>query len=136
MQYALLIHRPATGAPGDTDERAATPADLPTDGHDDWVSYTRALHAAGVLVAGEALQPGETATTVRRREDSYILVDGPFAETAEVLIGFYLIDVADLDEALAWAARLPDAAHYSVEVRPVAPTDASAVVVAAAAREA
>ncbi len=72
-----------------------------------------------VMLAGEALQPADTATTVRVRDGKRLLTDGPFAETAEQVAGFCLIDVEDLDEALRWAERHPDAHWASVEVRSV-----------------
>ncbi len=79
--------------------------------------------AAGVLGGGEALQDITTATTVQvkggAKGGEVVTVDGPFAETKEVLGGFYLIDCANLDEAIAWAAQIPGAWHGKVEVRPV-----------------
>jgi hypothetical protein len=77
--------------------------------------------AEGVFVAAEALEPVSTATTVQVRGGKggeVTHTDGPFAETKEVLGGFYLLDCADLDEALAWAAQIPGAWHGKVEVRP------------------
>jgi hypothetical protein len=74
---------------------------------------------AGVLLGGEGLQPTATATTVRVRDGETMLTDGPFAETREQLGGYYLLECADLDEAARWAAKIPDAAHGAVEVRPV-----------------
>ena len=71
------------------------------------------------IVAGEALHPASSATTVRVRDGERLLTDGPFAETREQLGGFYILDVADLDEALEWAAKIPGAATGAVEVRPV-----------------
>jgi hypothetical protein len=91
-----------------------------------WPEATKAMAEAGVLLAGDALHPVETATTVMVRGEQVLLVDGPFAETKEHLIGYYTIAVADLDEALAWARRLPGAVHGSIEVRPIRPTPASA----------
>jgi hypothetical protein len=81
--------------------------------------YTDALRKAGVFVAGEGLQPTNTATTVRTRHGKTLHTDGPFAETKEALGGFYLIDVPNLDEALKWAAKCPSARIGSIEVRPV-----------------
>jgi hypothetical protein len=78
----------------------------------------------GVLVAAEALQPVETATTVRVRGGCATITDGPFAETKEQLAGFYLIEAANLDEALEVAAKIPPAREGSVEVRPVRQLDA------------
>jgi hypothetical protein len=71
------------------------------------------------IVAGEALQPTPTATTVRVRDGEAMLSDGPFAETKEQLGGFYVLECADLDEALDLAGKIPDAATGAVEVRPV-----------------
>ena len=75
--------------------------------------------AAGVMLDGEGLQPAATATTVRVRDGETMLTDGPFAETREQLGGYYLLECRDLDEAIRWAATIPDAANGSVEVRPV-----------------
>jgi hypothetical protein len=74
---------------------------------------------AGVIVAGEGLDRTSSATTVRIRDGERVLSDGPFAETKEQLGGFYLLECADLDEAIEWAAKIPGAATGSVEVRPV-----------------
>jgi hypothetical protein len=81
-------------------------------------AYTRALRDAGVHVAGEALQPADTAKTVAQNG---VVTDGPFADVAEHLGGFYIIDVATTDEALEWAAKLPGVARGldRIEVRPV-----------------
>ena len=92
---------------------------------DDWDRYTRALADAGVLVGGHGLDGADAATTVRVRAGQRIVVDGPFAETKEHLIGYYVIDVDDLDVALDWAARAPNARIGSVEVRPVLPGSAT-----------
>ena len=75
-----------------------------------------------VIVGGHALQPTSTATTVRvqgGKGGDVVTSDGPFAETKEVLGGFYLLECADLDEAIRWAAQIPGAWRGSVEVRPV-----------------
>jgi hypothetical protein len=77
------------------------------------------LQARGVLVAAEALQPIETATTVRVRNGKVSIVDGPFAETKEQLAGFYLIEARDLNDAIQVAAKIPPAREGSVEVRPI-----------------
>jgi hypothetical protein len=111
MHYALLIY----STPGSTD-----PGPTPGDGViDDWLTYTREIKDAGVLVACEQLQATDTATTVRLRDGERLLTDGPFVETKEHLLGFYLVDVADLDTALEWAARMPLIRFGTVEVRPV-----------------
>jgi hypothetical protein len=105
MQYMLLIYVPADGS-----QRAESSA---------WADYTTALQQAGVMVAGDGLQPGDTAQTVRVRDGETLITDGPFAETKELLGGYYLIDVPDLDAALGWAAKIPSVGFGSVEVRPV-----------------
>ena len=81
--------------------------------------FGEAAGKAGVLLGGEGLQPTATATTVRVRDDERLLTDGPYAETKEQLGGFYMLECKDLDEALAWAARIPEAKTGAVEVRPV-----------------
>jgi hypothetical protein len=73
----------------------------------------------GVLLAAEALQPTETAATVRVRNGKVSVTDGPFAETKEQLAGFYLLDARDLNDAIQMAAKIPPAREGSVEVRPV-----------------
>jgi hypothetical protein len=84
-----------------------------------WDAYTRATIDAGVHLGGEGLQPSATATTVRiPLEGEPLVTDGPFAETKEQLAGYYLLDCADLDDALGWARRIPMRGG-SVEVRPV-----------------
>ena len=81
------------------------------------------LRQSGLLVAAEALQPVETATTVRVRNGKVSITDGPFAETKEQLAGFYLIEARDLNEAINAAAKIPPAREGSVEVRPVRELD-------------
>ena len=75
--------------------------------------------AAGVLRGGEALQPTSTATTIRVRDGQRLTTDGPFAETREALGGYYLLDCSDLDEAIAWASRIPGAWRGAIELRPI-----------------
>jgi hypothetical protein len=82
-----------------------------------WFAYTEDLRSSGALVDGEALHDSTTATTVRVEGGDTLTTDGPFAETKEIIIGYYLIDVDDLDAAIAWAAKLPTLG--AVEVRPV-----------------
>jgi hypothetical protein len=84
-----------------------------------WDDYTRQVTEAGAFLAGEGLQPTETATSVRFNGQSEgLVVDGPFAETKEQLGGFYLLDCKDLDEAIAWAKKIP-MQDGTLEVRPV-----------------
>ena len=77
------------------------------------------LRAEGRVVAAEALHPVHTATTLRLRDGTLTMTDGPFAETKEQLAGFYLVDARDLNEAIQIAAKIPPAREGSVEVRPV-----------------
>lgn len=77
------------------------------------------LRQRGVFLGGEALQPIETATSVRVRNGKALITDGPFAETKEQLAGFYLVDAENLDEAIQIAAKIPPAREGTVEVRPV-----------------
>ena len=77
------------------------------------------LRERGMLVAAEALQPIETATTVRVRNGKLSVTDGPFAETKECLAGFYLIEARDLNDAIQIAAKIPPARDGSIEVRPI-----------------
>lgn len=77
------------------------------------------IPSEATFLAGEGLQPVETATTLRKRQGRVETMDGPFAETREHLGGFYLIEAPDLDAALRFAARIPAARYGSVEVRPV-----------------
>jgi len=85
------------------------------------VAYDSAIRESGQCLASEALQPVETATTVRVRDGKATITDGPFAETKEQLAGFYLIEARDLNEAIRVAANIPPARVGSVEVRPVRP---------------
>ena len=82
-------------------------------------AFTEELGASGALVGGERLRPIGDATTVRVRDGKTLTSDGPFAETKEQLGGYYVVDVPDLDAALAWAAKIPSAKYGSVEVRPI-----------------
>jgi hypothetical protein len=110
MQYLLLIYNPVDGGP-------TLDPGTPMDPR--FMRYTQDLQEAGVMRGGDALQGPDTAATVRVRDSETLVSDGPFAETKEMLAGYYLIDVPDLDTALAWAAKIPSADFGSVEVRPV-----------------
>ncbi len=112
MKYMLLIYsEPGCGpAPGSPEADAENNA---------YFALSTELATSGKLVSGEPLQGVETATTVRVRDGRSLTTDGPFAETKEVLGGYYLLDVPDLDEALRWAAKIPTAAHGKIEVRPL-----------------
>ena len=84
-----------------------------------WYSYTDELQKAGAHVAGEALQPTGTATTVRVRNGKISTTDGPYVETKEHLAGFYLVDVDSRERAIEIAGRIPEAAIGGIEVRPI-----------------
>jgi hypothetical protein len=109
-QYVMLIYSPAEGGPSSEELAAAMPR---------WNEYTQSLRDAGLLVAGDALQGADVATTVRVRDGETQITDGPFAETKEVLGGYYLIEAPDLDAVLDHAARVPNVHYGSIEVRPV-----------------
>jgi hypothetical protein len=115
MQYAVLIYDTGTADP-------ATINDDPEEWQrtmGEYNAYTAMLRERGAYKAGEALEPVSTATTIRLRDGETVMTDGPFAETKEALGGFYLIEAADLDEALELAAKCPGVRYGSIEVRPV-----------------
>ena len=86
-----------------------------------WTSYITELTEAGILTGAGGLEPPFTATTVRVSGGAPVVQDGPFAETKEQLGGYFVIDVAHLDDALGWAARCPSTQGGSCEVRPLVP---------------
>lgn len=86
-----------------------------------WNAYIAALNEAGVIVKGDGLLPPETGTTVRIVNGERLVQDGPVAAVKEQLGGYFVIEVADLDAALAWAARSPSSTGGATEVRPVLP---------------
>ncbi|HXV92951.1 MAG TPA: YciI family protein [Pseudonocardia sp.] len=113
MKYMLLIYGAQPTEPPSPEEIQAE--------MDAYWAYEKAVADAGVMLASDALQGVETATTVQVAENGERTVtDGPFAETREMLGGYYLLDVPDLDAALEWAARCPGARHGGkIEVRPI-----------------
>lgn len=114
-RYAALIYSPAEREGQGTPEQWATIMA-------EYNVFGEAAAAAGVIAGGEALQDTHTATTLHVNGGmggDLVTTDGPFAETKEVLGGFYLLECADLDEAIRWAAKIPGAWHGKVEVRPV-----------------
>lgn len=113
MRYTLLLHS-REPAPGEIDPEALSAM------QEAFGAFGQALESAGVLVAAEVLQSREASTTVTLREGSLQVQDGPFAETKEGLAGVFVLDVPDLDAALAWAEKCPGASYGVVEVRPVA----------------
>ena len=113
MQYMLLIY-------GDEKAGMAMTPEEQESSMGEWFRYTEDLRSSGAMVAGDALQPTATATTVSQPNGGDALItDGPFAETREQLGGYYLLNVADLDEAIAWAKKCPGARTGKIELRPV-----------------
>jgi len=112
MEYMLLIYE------NEASRAQATEAQI-KEGFAAYEKYTSELSGAGVMRGGNGLQPTAAATTVRVRDGKSDTADGPFAETGEQFSGYYVIECADLDTALKWAAKCPGAHHGSVEVRPV-----------------
>jgi hypothetical protein len=112
MQYMLMLYVNEAGWPRLTKAEQE-------QGMAAYVAYTEALAKAGVFVGTNRLHPSSTATTVRVANGKTQVLDGPYADSKEQLGGYYVIDVADLDAAISWAARCPTAGHGVVEVRPV-----------------
>ena len=113
MKYALLIYDNPAERPAD--EVAAERLNA------QYAALTQTIIDAGEMVGGERLARADVATSVRIRAGQVSVTDGPFAETKEHLGGFYLIDVPDLDRALAVAAEIPAAKTGVIEIRPVVP---------------
>lgn len=113
MQYTLFLHHLEAADAGLTEEEMA-PWQAAFD------AYAKSLDEAGVLVASDILQPASASTTVTLRNGSLQIQDGPFADTKEKLGGIFVLNVPDLDAALAWAERCPVAQWGTVEVRPSA----------------
>ena len=111
MQYALLIYTPE---PTEDVPPEAIAAEM-----EQYNAFTEHLRSRGAMKGGEALDSVATATTVRVVDGRTVTTDGPFAETKETLGGFYLVEAADLDEAIAYAAMIPGAKSGCIEVRPV-----------------
>ena len=112
MQYMLLIYGDENGGGAGTEEEQQ--AEMAK-----WFAYTEEMRSAGVMKAGDALQPTATATSVRDEGGEALVTDGPFAETKEQRGGFYILDVADLDEAIKWAHKCPGARTGTIELRPI-----------------
>jgi hypothetical protein len=113
MRYALLIHYPQPAVPtvGQDEINAGKAA---------FQAYAKALEDAGVLQSAEVLQTIANATSVSVKQGKLQVQDGPFAETKEAFAGIFVLDVPDLDAALAWAERCPAAHWGTVEIRPSA----------------
>ncbi|MEM9955909.1 MAG: YciI family protein [Chloroflexota bacterium] len=112
MKYVLLIYVDEAVIKGLSEEdRAAY--------FQQWGEYEGHVQATGMKTGGEPLQPIGTATSVRVRDEENLITDGPFAETKEQLAGFYVLECENLDQALEYAAKMPDAKYGTIEVRPV-----------------
>lgn len=114
MHYVLLIY-------ADPAEYAKMSQEQIASNFQEYNDFTNDLLQRKIYVGGAPLQPISTSTTVRVRNGKTVTTDGPFAETKEQLGGFYIVDVKDLDEATALAAKIPDARIGSIEVRPEMP---------------
>lgn len=115
MKYACLIY-------SDENDRAVNP-DPTSEAFgammQGYMAFGAEATEAGVILAGEPLEPTSTATCLQVRDGDVITTDGPFAETKEHLGGFYILECESLDEAMQWAAKIPHAASGTIEIRPV-----------------
>ena len=112
MKYLCLIY-------GDESRWEKMPKAKVDKMYGEYFAFTDGIKKSGHYVGGNPLQPTQTATTVRVRNGKVSTTDGPFAETREQLGGYYMIEAADLDAAIGWAARCPGAASGAIEVRPI-----------------
>lgn len=112
MKYLLLIY-------GDDSAPMDPEAPETQDILEAYNGFNDEINKRGIHLGSNALQPVATATTVRVRDGEVLMTDGPFAETKEQLGGYYLVDCADLDEAIEVAAKIPGAKFGSIEVRPI-----------------
>ncbi len=123
MRYALLIYT--------TEPTEAPTPEVMQAVMEGYNAFGDHIRARGAFEAGEALDSVATATTVRVRDGKTLTTDGPFAETKEALGGFYIVEAADLDEAIGYAAMIPGALQGSIEVRPIYDWTAGAATVGA-----
>ena len=112
MRYMLLIYNSPTA--WSTFDQAQTDQMMAAYG-----AFTQGIIESGEFLSGDPLQGLDTATSVRVRDGKVDTTDGPFAETKEVLTGYYVVNVGDLDRATALAAQIPDATYGTIEVRPI-----------------
>ena len=112
MQYMLLIYNDESewAALGDAERKSIV---------GEYLAFTDSIRESGNWIAGAPLHPTSSSTSVRLRDAEPLVTDGPFAETKEQLGGYYLVEAADADEAIAIAARIPGARYGTIEVRPV-----------------
>lgn len=112
MRYMLLINN-------DEAALANTPIEKAQQISAAYGAYTEALKKSGAWLAGERLRPTQATTSVRISDGKTNVIDGPYADTKEQLAGFYMIEAADIDTAIDWAARCPAASTGTVELRPI-----------------
>lgn len=112
MKYLLLIYTNEA-------EHAKWSKEMLDKEMADYYAFTEEVRKRGILDGGEALHPITSATTVRVRNGKTMTTDGPFAETKEQLGGYYLLDCKNLDEAIEWAAKIPNSKDGSIEIRPI-----------------
>jgi hypothetical protein len=112
MQYMLLVYSNEAERKSATKEQAAEMFAA-------YMAYTETLKKAGAFLAGSGLQDSSKTSVVRAPAGKPTVLNGPYIESKEQLGGYYLIEAADLDGALAWAARCPGAQRDAVEVRPL-----------------
>jgi hypothetical protein len=113
VQYMLLIHDDPSAWAGMSEEQVNAVMG-------EYFAYSDAIRKEGIFVDGQPLQGRDAAHTVRVRDGERIVADGPFAETKEIVGGYYVVDCASLDQALDAAARIPSARFGAIEVRPIA----------------
>lgn len=109
MRYMMLIHN-------NDEALAAVPQQ---ELYADWAAFNEALAKATGAIPGMRLKPASAATTVRMHDGKTDVLDGPYADTREQLAGYFVIDVANLDEAIAWAQRCPSSKYGAIEIRPI-----------------
>jgi hypothetical protein len=112
MQFLLLINGDESRF--NTEPQAETPISP------EFIAYTEAMKKAGVWMGGDRLKPTRHGARVRVRDGMSVVLDGPYADAKEQLGGYYMIDVASLDEAVEWATRCPAARFGTIDVRPLA----------------
>jgi len=112
MKYALLIYAAEK-------DWAAKSKEEQGRVYNEYMAYSVELKKSGRMASCEPLDPASTATTIRVRNGKTVPTDGPFADTKEQLGGIYVVEVKDLNEAMAWASKIPDARTGSIEIRPL-----------------
>ena len=112
MRYMLMINNNEAAM-------AAMPIEKTQQMSAAYGAYTEALKKSGAWLAGERLRPSQATTSVRITDGKTNVIDGPYADTKEQLAGFYMIEAADIDTAIEWAARCPAASTGTVELRPI-----------------